>query len=56
MPQKWEYKEMIVDEHRADIRHQVLKAAGEEGWELVAITGWHMYFKRPLPDYASTED
>jgi hypothetical protein len=46
---KWEYDvvEPPGSEAFADM--------GRDGWELVCITDGVAYFKRPLPDYESTE-
>jgi hypothetical protein len=52
---RWEYRVQLTDEDHAFL---VLKDAGEEGWELVAVvpstrftaTGLTLFLKRPVGD------
>ena len=44
--QKWEYRTMVLDEDRADVR-ALCRQLGLEGWELCAINSPMYWFKRP---------
>lgn len=47
---RWEYKQVMLgsrSEHH-NAREDQLNALGTEGWELVAISDAHMFFKRTV--------
>jgi H-NS histone family len=53
---RWEYRKILLNEHhRKGDDVDLLSAAGEDDWELVAITPHNVaYLKRPIID--ETED
>lgn len=46
---KWEYAVRSVDEND-EKQQEYLDSCGEEGWELVSVSGTTMYLKRELGD------
>jgi hypothetical protein len=57
MPQ-WEYRKINLNDVPRKMEDiDLLDGAGDDGWELIAITSNNMaYFKRPLGEPASAQD
>ncbi len=45
---KWEYHVVLSSFQMVDAVRNVLNEAGEQGWELVAVTTTALFFKRPV--------
>jgi hypothetical protein len=57
---KWEYKHISIGNLAPVDAEYCMDCLGREGWELVQVVGVPTsnvtaWFKRPLPDYGSTE-